>query len=513
MDFRFWICNNNKVKLLAVTILLIGLTLTACTTGNNAPTPTIVPLDGSATAQSRLQFDDAPPTATRLPPPSPTPTQTPMSMPILTPEAVTPDSQISAVQPQAEVIVAALNVRQGPGVDYPIVAVAYAGDVFDVVGVNALGDWLKVAAGDDNLGWISGQNPYTRLLGSGLDNVSVVQSPPPPSISAEGGKANGTTDSDGKLIFMTGSGGELYTVNIDGSDLRRLTGGVIDPVVSPDGRQAAFTRWDGAEFGVLYVINVDGSGERSILGDIRQPKSPTWSPDGRKIILSFQHGGLRDPEEECKHFGPGQKLQIPRSRVKITKFGVSSDGSVNVCFIRFEDLHWGLRQVDVLTGAFEDLSSDTYTYNPSWDPQNPWRVVYDGEWGLVQLDITNGKRWFLTEDLRDSGPVFSPDGKKLALTYKQHDHWEVYTLDLETGVRQRLTKPSILADPQYSSAAPAWSPDGLRLAFVTDRAGQWEIWVMNVDGSNQRPLFAPEIQTRLNLEYRGFNERMLNWID
>jgi hypothetical protein len=34
---------------------------------------------------------------------------------------------------------------------------------------------------------------------------------------------------------------------------------------------------------------------------------------------------------------------------------------------------------------------------------------------------------------------------------------------------------------------------------------------MNADGSNQRPLLPPEVQAQLDLQYRGFHERMLGW--
>jgi hypothetical protein len=36
---------------------------------------------------------------------------------------------------------------------------------------------------------------------------------------------------------------------------------------------------------------------------------------------------------------------------------------------------------------------------------------------------------------------------------------------------------------------------------------------MNADGSNQHPLFSPEVQAQFSLDYRGVNERMLNWIE
>ncbi len=83
----------------------------------------------------------------------------------------------------------------------------------------------------------------------GLDDIPVSQPPPRPSSSTTISEATHTMGSNGdlsgKLVFMTGSGGELYVINVDGSGLRRLTGGIIDPVLSPNGQQVAFTRWDG----------------------------------------------------------------------------------------------------------------------------------------------------------------------------------------------------------------------------------------------------------------------------
>jgi dipeptidyl aminopeptidase/acylaminoacyl peptidase len=502
METRHW---------LPVTLLIL-LTLTACTIGSDKPTPTIVLLDRSATGQSQSPFDDAPPTATRLPWPSPTPTRTPLMISDFWLSSPTPT--VTPATAQAEVIASSLNVRQGPGVDYPIIGVALAGDKFEVVGVNAAGNWVQVVTARGELGWISGQPAYTRLTGL-LSDVPVAPASPPPvrTPTTSTNRTNVASGPGGKLVFTTGSGGDLYVINANGAGLRRLTSGVIDPVVSPDGSQVAFTRWDGAKLGALFTINLDGSGERAILGDMLQPKSPTWSPDRQEIIISFQHGGLRDPEPECKNFDLDDTIRLP-DRIDIIKIHVNSaTGVITICFIRLEDLRWGLRQINVATGKFEDLAADQYSYNPAWDPHNAWRVIYDGDWGLMQLDVSTNNLWPITKDLRDTGPVFSPDGQKLALTYKQHDHWEVYTLDLVTGARQRLTKPPILAEPQYSSAAPAWSPDGKRIAFVTDRRGSWEIWVMNADGSEQRPLFSPEVQAQFGLEYHGMNERMLNWVE
>lgn len=109
----------------------------------------------------------------------PTATDTPIAPPpvIATPSS-TPAMTPTLSMPRAEVVVPTLNVREGPGVDYPIIGAASAGDVFGIVGINPSGDWLKVVTADGSLGWISGRPAYTRVLGS-LDDVPVVQPPPP----------------------------------------------------------------------------------------------------------------------------------------------------------------------------------------------------------------------------------------------------------------------------------------------------------------------------------------------
>ncbi len=504
-------------------IFLSLITLTACATNSTTATSTVIQRDRSQLEVKQPGMAGAPPTSTPIPFPSPTPTVTPFALasnPTPTP-MVTPAPESAAVQ--VEVTANALNLRQGPGLEYAPVGGVFAGHRFDVIGINPSGHWLNIVREDGSFAWISASPAYVRLLGAEPADLPVVDSlaassslPDSPSVtsSTPATQRPGTDprNSVGKLVFATSSGGNLYVVNADSSDLRLLASGVIDPVISPEGRRVAFTRWDGAKFGVLYTINIDGSGEQAIVGDIRQPKSPTWSPDGQEIILSFQHGGRRDPPEECRQFDFDDGIRIPKDVAEVTSFQTTADG-ITVCYIRREDLRWGLRRIDIATGTFEDLAADPYSYNPAWDPQNPWRIIYDGDKGLMQLDVTSGNLWPISTDLRDTGPVFSPDGRRLAITYKQHDHWEVYTLDLATGQRQRLTKPPILADPQYNSAAPAWSPDGSRIAFLTDRTGFWELWVMNADGSDQRPLFSPELQAQLDLDYRGVNERMLNWLE
>lgn len=500
---------------------LVWILLTACASSNQTPTPTIIPLDRTVLAEQALAPATPFPSATPLPLPSSTPTPTPftaLSVEVTPEPTVGPEETAEPVQ--VEVITAAINVRQGPGLDRDVIRTAQRGETLPATGVTPNGFWLQVDLEDSAVGWITAQADYVRLQNGGLADLPVVEvaseaaSPTrPASAVAPTAPSTGGQSSPGRLVFATRSGGDLYIVNLDGSGLRKLAGGVIDPVVSPDGTQVAFTRWDGDEWGAVYALNLADGVERVVASDILQPKSPTWSPDGQALVISFQHGGLRDPKEECRRFGLGERVRLPEN-ARVTGTTYNGDkGQLIICFVQAEDLQWYLRRIEVATGEVEDLPSDLYSYNPTWDPHSPSRVIYDGPKGLMQFDMASLSQQSVSADVRDTAPVFSPDGQRLALTYRQHDHWEVYTLDLATGARQRLTKPPILAEPQYNSAAPAWSPDGSQLAFLTDRQGRWEIWVMASDGSAPRPLFDSALQTELGLDYAGVNERLLNWLE
>jgi dipeptidyl aminopeptidase/acylaminoacyl peptidase len=182
---------------------------------------------------------------------------------------------------------------------------------------------------------------------------------------------------------------------------------------------------------------------------------------------------------------------------------------------------WGLRVVEVASGQFEDLPNDLYSYSPDWDAANPWHLVYDGEKGLMNLDLNQGKMWSMTQDANDHSPVLSPDGSKVAVSYWQHDHWEVHVVNADGSGRVRLTETSVRAaieqmingetPKSWNNASPVWSPDGSQIAFLTDRNGGWEIWVMNADGSNQHALLSGDVLAGLNLQYNGMDERMLSW--
>jgi Tol biopolymer transport system component len=397
-------------------------------------------------------------------------------------------ADLSPTGPTVEVVALGLNVRAGPGTLYPAQGVLSQGDRVTIIGVNAGGDWYQVASDGRTIGWISALPDYVSPP-SGAVDAPTVPAPPVPIV-------------EDALILQTKSGDSFYLADSNGANLRYISAG-IDPALSPDGTKVAFTRWESGEVGAIWIHDLTSGQEWAVLGEMFQPKSPTWSPDGGKIAVNFQQGGRRDLEEHCQE--PGDR--IPPDAIDVN---IGSETG-RICYKLPPDTHWRLRLVDLNIGTFQDLNSATYSYAPTWDPANDWRVVFAASTGLQQLDLNRNEYFPFTTDLRDRGPVFSPDGRQVAVSYSQSGHWEVYTISAADGSRNRLTPSSPLLDEPFNSAAPAWSPDGEEIAFVTDRAGQWEFWVMNADGSNPRPLLPPETAAQLDVEYAGVDERLISW--
>lgn len=101
---------------------------------------------------------------------------------------------------------------------------------------------------------------------------------------------------DGKWIVFSRTledkTSDLFIINVDGSDISRLTSTPkareAYPDWSPDGTEIIFSAFGGDQSGI-FVMNSDGSKVRSIMtGPLHFPK---WSPDGKYIAFDGEPGG------------------------------------------------------------------------------------------------------------------------------------------------------------------------------------------------------------------------------
>lgn len=112
-----------------------------------------------------------------------------------------------------------------------------------------------------------------------------------------------TTDSSqvDKIAFDSERSGndDIYTMNIDGTGLKRLTfSGAPDvcPAFSPDGTKIAFaSRRDGHY--QLYVMDSNGNNQQRLITTTTYDLHPDWSPDGTKIAYTVYTSSSYDDGE------------------------------------------------------------------------------------------------------------------------------------------------------------------------------------------------------------------------
>lgn len=96
-----------------------------------------------------------------------------------------------------------------------------------------------------------------------------------------------------RIVFVSDRDGaqDLYTMNADGSEVRRLTelagppGTLCCPDWHPDGTKIAFMATVGGFMATVWIVNADGSGARQLLTGAGLPR---WSPDGVRLTYSGQ---------------------------------------------------------------------------------------------------------------------------------------------------------------------------------------------------------------------------------
>ena len=416
-----------------------------------------------------------------------------------------------------------ISVRRGPGIYEPEIGKLGLNTLVSVLGLDQQRSWALVQPlAGGGLGWTQVQLLTVNGSLADIPEAPPLVLPTEPAI-AEQPLASPPIPprpvSESQLVIQLASGSQIMVINPDGSGLRPLTNG-IDPVLSPDGQTVAFTRWQG-ETGSLWLADVAGGNERSVAGFIKQAKGPEWSPDGSQIVLNFQQGGRLDPAQTCTDLTQDDPRRPPRGATDIeTKF--DDNGEPELCWVLPPDFFWQLKVINLADGQAQDWDGGTYAFRPAWDPSQPWRIVSDGGRGLLATDLNNPDyRETVTENVADSSPVFSPDGRYLAVTAgppgggSGHD---IYRLNRDGSGRVRLTKTPFWLPVQpdshgqlWNNVAPVWSPDGAQLAFLTDRTGRWEVWLMNADGSNQHPMFSTEINDQLPIRYDFNDERVISW--
>lgn len=235
--------------------------------------------------------------------------------------------------------------------------------------------------------------------------------------------------------------GDLYVIDVDGSDLRQLTYDfdiIISVRWSPDGRKIAFTAIrEGDDSYEIYVTDVDGSNLHQITdSENANDILSDWSPDGKKILYTTYLEG------------------------DIEIYVINSDG----------------------TNIHQITNRESSQDDPQWSPDGK-RILFssdlDGDSDLYITDV-QGADWLkLTENIHyDYSALWSPDGTRILFASKIDGVGYLYVIDLTNMAINRVTTMPL------SGSDPLWLSNGIQIAFISDINGSDGIYLIDYDGNN-----------------------------
>lgn len=237
----------------------------------------------------------------------------------------------------------------------------------------------------------------------------------------------------------------------------------LAPSVSPDGKYVAFLS-ERDIFAINLFIADAETGE--VIKSLKNPAADphmdalrfinsagSWSPDGRRLaFVSFAEGDNEISILDVESRDVRRSISV-RSVTAITNLAWSPGGES----IAFTGLDGGISDLYVLnleTNDVRQLTNDRYAdLQPAWSPDGRYLAFSTDregtdfrtlEWGNMRLGMydlqTNQVRTLEPfADALHHNPQFSPDGRSLFFISDQDGFKDVYRLELESGVTNRVT--------------------------------------------------------------------------
>lgn len=259
------------------------------------------------------------------------------------------------------------------------------------------------------------------------------------------------------------------------------------PVFSPDGRDALLAIYDGDDRPGIYRVPLDGEPpERLVLagggsaisfdlaGRMFYTRSAPYKQAYRFSEVFVLDPGATEPRQVTSGRRAREAAVSPRGdRLVMT---VNESGTTRL--VLTDDQGHPLR-------VLIDPAPGDQVFDPVWSPDGRSVAVVRRIGPMVDLflvDVETGAERRLTEDRAlDRAPAFDPTGRYLLFTSDRTGIDNVFAFDLEA---QRLLQ---LTNVVTGAIDPAVSPDGRQLLFLRYSSIGWDLHVMPFAPDEARP--------------------------
>jgi dipeptidyl aminopeptidase/acylaminoacyl peptidase len=291
---------------------------------------------------------------------------------------------------------------------------------------------------------------------------------------------------------------QLWLATTDGKESFQLTfneKSSSNPKWSPDGNWIAFTSNRKDNKNNLYLLPLRG-GEAEPLTDVKSSVSNfEWSPDGKWIAFTMTDAKTEDEEKNDKAKNDFRWVDENLKMSRLYVIPVQKDAN-------------GKRETRQLT---------TENYNVGsfdWSPDEG-RIVFDHTKSSVANDWTTGDvsivevgtakaTIFANTTAAESSPLYSPDGKWIAITISDNPpSWagsgliEVFPA---AGGQAKALTASYDAQPNITG----WSADGKRIYFNEAKGTSTQLYSLDVASNKIEEIkTTPAVLAGINLNRTG----------
>jgi Tol biopolymer transport system component len=268
-------------------------------------------------------------------------------------------------------------------------------------------------------------------------------------------------------LLSVSDAGKLTLVNVRTGRVRHFPQ-AYQASWSPDGKRIAFAGRSRGEPGDLFLIDADGRELRRLTHSDRiEEHDPVWSSDGKQLAYFAQNQALSQDDLIVLSVSTGLSASILRGRPLKGRLEWSPDGRKFAFVASGISPHGGARVVDATTGQPVDgWLGQNY---PAWsaDGSRVAYVVTENEQARLVVAKQDGSQvrilYRAQKDVGVGGVTWSPNGRTVAF---HHGGWsvnwsQIVAVDTATGRVRPLTEARGHAD-----TFPAFSQDGKRIAFA-----------------------------------------------
>lgn len=228
--------------------------------------------------------------------------------------------------------------------------------------------------------------------------------------------------------------------------------------LSPDGTRLALTISNERGYDIwFYDLERDTMSRLNFEGSNR---NPVWTPDGRRIVFSSDHGGKTFNLFAAPADGSAQPQRLTQSDVVQFASSISPDGRT-LAFLQLQPSLNG----DVYTLALDGSGPPTpliqtrfFHYSAIFSPDGRWLAFSSDETGQQEVVIQSypepAAKWQISSH-GGAAPRWSPTGDKL---FYRHDA-EMFAVSIESKPDFKPGRPQLLFEKPILEASPAASYD------------------------------------------------------